>query len=233
MTEQVEDGGIVQRHAIDIQLLATGGLDGELGVIDKSERLEAEKVQLEQADLFDLVLGPLRRDLVALFCAAVQRRELDDRFRRDDDAGGMGRGVARQPLEPLADIEHFLDARLLLVGLLQRRNLLQRLVDGDLGIWLYRYQLGDSIDVGVGNLQDAADVADDGAGRHCSEGDDLGDILAAIFLSDVIDDPLAPAEAEVYVDVRHADALAVQETLEDQLELQGIDVGYRHAVGDE
>jgi hypothetical protein len=58
-----------------------------------------------------------------------------------------------------------------------------------------------------------------------AEGDDLGHLLAAVFLRDVLDDLAAAVRAEVDVDVGHADALGVEEALEQQAVLERVDVG--------
>ena len=61
-------------------------------------------------------------------------------------------------------------------------------------------------------------------------GDDLADVVLAVLLGDVADDLVAPVHAEVDVEVRHADALGVEEALEQQLVVDGIDVGDAQAV---
>ena len=68
---------------------------------------------------------------------------------------------------------------------------------------------------------------------HRPEGDDLGDVLAAVLLRDVLDDLAAAALAEVDVDIGQRHALGVEEALEDQVVLDRIDVGDAQAVGDE
>ena len=79
----------------------------------------------------------------------------------------------------------------------------------------------------------AADVFDGCLGGHGVEGDDLGDLVAAVFAGDVVDDLAAAVHAEVDVDIRHGDALGVEEALEEEFVLQRIDVGDLHDVGDE
>ena len=146
-----------------------------------------------------------------------------ERLRRDHDAGGVGRGVARRALEPARDVDELLDLGVLLVGLLERRRLREGLVEGHLEV--ERDHLRDLVDLGVAHVHHAADVAHDGLRLHRPEGDDLGHVLAAVLLRDVLDD-LAPARlAEVDVDVGGADALLVQEALEDEVVLDRVDVG--------
>ena len=143
----------------------------------------------------------------------------------------MDRGVPRHPLQAPGDGEQLLDALVLLLHLLEGRALLERL--GERHVERRRDGLGDAIGVGVRNLHHARDVADDGPRLHGPEGDDLRDVLAAVLAGDVIDDLATAALAEVDVDIRQRHALGVEETLEDQVVLDRIDVGDPQAVGDE
>ena len=52
----------------------------------------------------------------------------------------------------------------------------------------------------------------------------MRDVFAAVLLRDVFDQLAASAHAEVDVDIRHGNALRVQETLEEQVVLQRIDI---------
>ena len=79
--------------------------------------------------------------------------------------------------------------------------------------------LGDAVDLGQGHLEDAADVADGRPGGHGPEGDDLADVLLAVLLGHVLDHLLPAAAAEVHVDVGQADALGVEEALEEEVVL--------------
>ena len=90
-------------------------------------------------------------------------------------------------------------------------------------------QLGEAVDFGEVHVEDAADVLDGGARAQGAEGDDLRDLLAAVLLGDVLDDFAAAARAEIDVDIGHADALGIEEALEEQAVLQRIDVGDAHA----
>ena len=94
-------------------------------------------------------------------------------------------------------------------------------------------QLGDAIDVGEGHVEHAADILDRGARAQRSEGDDLRHLLAAVLLGDVLDHFAAAARVEVDVDIGHADALRIEEALEQQAVLQRIDIGDLHGVADQ
>ena len=117
------------------------------------------------------------------------------------------------------------------VGCSQRRRVFERLLDGDADG--RGNQLGDAVDFAVGHIQRAADVLDRRLRRHGVEGDDLRDLVVAILLLHVLDDLAAAVHAEVDVDIRHGNALGIEEALEEQLVLQRIDVRDLHAVGDQ
>ena len=197
--------------------------------LDQRQRAEAEEVHLQEADALDLLHRPLRDDFVLL--ALVERHELGQRPRRDDDAGGMDRGVARHALETPRDGEQLLDPLVLLLHLLERRVLVERLVERH--VERRRDRLGDAVGIRVRDVHHAGDVAHDGARLHRPERDDLRDVLAAVLARDVLDHFAAPPLAEVDVDVGQRHALGIQEALEDQVVLDRIDVGDPQAVGDE
>src|SRR3712207_8878658 len=58
--------------------------------------------------------------------------------------------------------------------------------------------------------------------------DDLRDALGAVLLGDVADDLGAAAVVEVDVEVRHRDAVRVEEALEDEAVLERVEVGDAH-----
>ena len=101
--------------------IALGALDLVERVADQRQRAQPEEVHLQEADPLDLLHRPLRDDFVLL--ALVERHELGQRPRRDDDAGGVDRGVAGHAFEPPGDGEQLLDPLVLLLHLLERRAL--------------------------------------------------------------------------------------------------------------
>ena len=88
-----------------------------------------------------------------------------------------------------------------------------------------RDHLGDPVHLGQRHLEHPADVADGRPGGHRPEGDDLGDVFLAVLFGHVLDDFLAAPAAEIDVDVGQADALGVEEPLEEQVVLERVDVG--------
>ena len=122
----------------------------------------------------------------------------------------------------------------LTAGLLSRqfpeaRLHLQGLLQGD--VQFLRHQLGDLVHFRVRHFQGPAHVPDHLAGLHAAEGGDLGHVLPAVGLGDVVDD-LAPAlVTEVHVDIRRAHPLRIEEALEEEAVGQGVQVGDPQGIG--
>ena len=91
--------------------------------------------------------------------------------------------------------------------------------------------LCDHIHVLIGHPHHTAHVTDGVAGGHGAKGDDLRHMVSTVFPIDVVDDFLTALIAEVHVEVGHTDTFGVQETLEDEVVADGIDVGDADAVG--
>ena len=131
----------------------------------------------------------------------------------------------------LRGVEQLAHLRFVLVGLLQAGRFSDRVLELD--VQRGGDHLGDPVDVGVGDVHRTANVFDRCLGRHGAEGDDLRHIFPAVFLGHVIDHFAAPVHAEIHVDVRQRNALGIQEALEEQLVLQGIDIGDPQRIGNQ
>ena len=97
---------------------------------------------------------------------------------------------------------------------------------------ILRHELGELVDLAVRHFQHAADIANDAPRQKRTEGDDLRDLLLAVALLHVIDDALAPVDAEIDVEIGHRHAFGIQEALEQQAEPQRIEIGDRERIGD-
>ena len=196
------------------------------------QRLEAEEVELHEARLlhpFHVELGD--RHVGARI--AVERHEFGQRPVADDDAGGVRRGVAVEAFELQRDVEHAADTRVLLAGILEARLVLDRLRQRDRIGGVLRHELAELVDLPIGHFQHAPDVAHHAARLQRAEGDDLRDAVGAVFLLDVADHLVAPLLAEIDVEVRHRDALGIEEALEQQAEADRIEIGDGQRPGDE
>ena len=98
---------------------------------------------------------------------------------------------------------------------------------------ILRHQLGQLVDLPVGHLQHAADVAQHAARLQRAEGDDLRDLIAAVALLHIVDHLAAPVLAEVDVEVGHRHAFGIEEALEQQAEPDRIEIGDGQRIGDQ
>ena len=98
---------------------------------------------------------------------------------------------------------------------------------------IVRHQLADLVDVAIGNFQHPPDVAQHGARLQLAEGDDLGDMVAAVLLLDVMDHLVPPVLAEVDVEVGHGYAFGIQEPFEQQAEPKRVEIGDGQRPGDD
>ena len=170
---------VVERDAGEIDLDPAAADEPDRDV-EHRQRLQAEEVELHQPRLLD----PLHVELGDLHAGAriaVERHQPVERPVADDDAGGMGRGVAVEAFELLGHGEEPGHHRLLVAHRLEPRLVGDRLLQRDRRGRVERDHLGDPVDLAVGHLQHAADVAEHGARLERAEGDDLRHPVGAVF----------------------------------------------------
>ena len=194
------------------------------------QRLQPEEVEFDEAGLLDPFHVELGHRHVG-FRIAVHRHELGQRPVADHDAGGVGRGVAVKPFELERDVEGALDDRIAVALGLQLGLALDRLGERHRRRRVLRHELAELVDLPVGHLQHAADVAQHAARLQGAEGDDLRHLIAAVALLHVADHLVAAVLAEVDVEVRHRHALGIEEALEQQIEAKRVEIGDGQRVG--
>ncbi len=136
--------------------------------------------------------------------------------------------VARQAFQAQRHLHHIVDARVFLRRLIEARLLVERLLQRN--VERRRHHLGEPLHVRERHFQHAAHVLDCRARAQRIERDDLRYLLAAVLLGDVLDHLAAAVHAEIHVHVGEADALGIEEALEQQAVLQRVDVGDLHRV---
>ena len=218
-----------QLRKIDLDALAGNQVHRRL---QHGQRLEAEEVELHQSRLlhpFHVELGD--RHVGARI--AIHRHQLRQRPVADDDAGGVRRCVAVEPFQLQRHVEQLPDNRLLFLFFLELRFALDRLAERRRVGRVVWHQLAKPVHLSIGHLEHAPDIAQHGACLQRSEGDDLAHLVAPVALLHVADHLFAAVLTEVDVEVRHRNAVGVEEALEQQRKAQRVDIGDGQRPGDQ
>ena len=213
---------IVERKRADVD--AADELDR---LVDDVEVAQPEEVHLEEAEVDDVVHPDLRHHL-RVGALLLERDDLDERLRADDDARRVDRVGARQPLERPREVDDLLRDRIGVDRLPELGARLQRSLERLSGA--FGHELRDAVDDAVRDVEHAPRVADRSAGSHGREGDDLRDAVAAVLLGDVVDDAIAARDREVDVHVGQVLAGRVEEALEEEAVAHRVDVRDLEAV---
>ena len=243
-TEHVEGLLVVEGNALVTEVRIVPLPDHRLGVRHDRKCAQAEEVELDEPDLLDAHHVVLRHHVTRLR-VAVERHQLDQRLVADHDAGGVLRGVTCEPLEIQSRVDQLPHLPIRVYACAQLGRLLDRVRQADaqdLGD-----ELGDSVDIAVRHAEDSSHVADGGTGLKRPESHDLRDghvvvstldVLAvirraprAVLVGYIANHLVASAHAEVDVDVGHRHALRVQEALEDDPVVDGVDPRDPHPEG--
>ena len=195
-------------------------------VTDDGQVPQSQKVHLEKAQFLDgrhVELG--RKSLIG----QVQRNVFIQRKLGDHDARGVGRRVTRHAFDGSGHVYDAVGRLVLIIHFFEIRARLQRFVDGHLQG--ERDSFCDGVRILIADVEHTAYVPDSLFRLHRAEGDDLGDVVLAVFLRYIVDDLAAPFIAEIDIDIRHADALRVQEPLENQTVLDWVHIGDPQCIG--
>ncbi len=96
--------GVVERKVVDVDLESAVLLEQSKAGGDDVEVLQAEEVDLQQADVADGFHVVLRHHRLSSR-AVLERREVHQRLRRDDHAGSVSAHVARDAFESPGDVD--------------------------------------------------------------------------------------------------------------------------------
>jgi hypothetical protein len=235
--KQPVGGSIVQWNRVQVEVRIRGIADTARRErahalhrpIEDRERREAEEVELDEADLLDVVLVELRNHRVRSL-RGIHRAEIGQLAGSDEHASRMHADVARQPFELFGEREQIGDLLLVALALGELRLHLARHLQRDGLARLERDQLRELIAEVVTEIEYAPHVAHHRARGHRAERRDLRHALRAVLLAHIFDDPVAACLAEVDVEIRHRNALRIEEALEQQVVAQRIEVRDAEAV---
>ena len=219
--KELVDLWIIEGDRLEVEIRILTLTDGVHRVGDHRERPQTEKVHLEQAQLFDVVLVELRGHVSV--GGPRQGNQIDQWFRGDHDPGSVHTTVPRLPLEASCRLHQGTDVIVAIDQFPELRRFHESLCDGDVEV--VRYELGDPIHVTEGHSHDPAHVTHCGLGLEDIEGGDLRNRFFSIKLSNVFNDFFTPSLTEIDVDIRHRNPLWIEKPFKEEIVLQGIDIG--------
>ena len=154
---------------------------------------------------------------------AVERREVGNFGRSNNHATCMLTGVTRDAFQLARHVDQRFNFFVGFVDFRQLRFGFKRFCQRHARIG--RHQLRNTIDETVRVAEYTTHVADNRFRRHGTEGNDLRYRVTAIHVRYVLDHLIAFLHAEVDVEVGHGNTFRVEETFEQQVEFQRIEVG--------
>ena len=236
--EQLVGLGIVQAESLQDDAPPAVALHVPQRVVENGEVAQPEEVHLQQAERLAGRVVELRDDRPVLL-PLHDRDQVEQWLGGHDHARGVHPPLTLETFESLGGVDDPLD---LTVGLVQRAELARLAVPAMRGVEdprqrdvlahdRRRHHLGDPLAHGKRVAQHPGRVLDGLLGLDRSVGDDLGDPVVAVLLGHVANDLAPTALVEVDVDVRHRHPFRVEEALEQQPVLEGIEFGDAEGVG--
>ena len=216
--------------AVPIRLGRIEHADVALGPVEDRERGQAQEVELDQANGFHIVLVVLADDAGVFPALRVERAEVGQLARSDQHAASVHADVTRHAFDALRKFQQLLDFFFVGLALGQQRLFLLRFFERNELARLERNQLGDPVNEVVAEIEHAANVAHRGLGGHGAEGGDLRDGVLAVLFFHVLDDAVTAVLAEVDVEVGHRHTFRIQETLEQQVVFERVQIGNTQRV---
>ena len=156
-----------------------------------------------------------------------------------DGGAGVHTGLAYDPLDALGLLGDSFHVRIGIVEVAELLGLGEPLGTGIeylleahvLAVGGGRQGLGHLVTHGVLVVHDPGRVLQGLLGLDGAVGHALGDLVGPVLLAHILQD-LGPAfGVEIHIDIRQGHTLGVEETLEDQSVLQGVQLGDAHGVG--
>ena len=183
--------------------------------IELSEPAEAEQIDFEQAEIFDIVFVPLDHRALG-HRRVLDRHHIVHRLMAEQKTAGMNRQMARKIQNLVGELEQMLVQPGGGVDAHRRQHFRPNVFVG-------RKKLRHSIERGLGKAQSLADVAQRRARAVAHHVGDHGGAVAAVFLVNMLDHFFAPVMLDVEIDIRRLGALHGNKALEEQAHAHRID----------
>ncbi len=163
----------------------------------------------------------------------MQGYVIDQRLIGDDHTGSMCAGIAHHTFHIGSRVDQIVQVLLRFVHLFELGDIDQGFFEGDRFTRDVGDELGNPVDFAERDVHHPAYIADGSACAQCAEGDDLSYPVGAKFTGSILEHLGAAVITKIQVDIRHGNTPGVEEALEDQPVMDGLDQGDIQAVGDD
>ncbi len=89
------------------------------------------------------------------------------------------------------------------------------------------------VDFLVRHIKGTTHVTDNCLCLHFPERDNLGNIILAVFVSDILNDTVSAMHAEIYIYIRRTYSLGIEKALKQKAIRYRIELGYFQRIGDQ
>ena len=235
--------GVVEGDVVEVDVDASCELDVGTSLLQLGEGLQSEEVHLDESCRLDDVsvvlctvgLGVLEVGVVG----STHRHPVADGVAADDESASVDACAANGALEHLGVLDGVglcgVDAGFSFLQLARTFNSI-----GEVHLHVFArlrvlQSVGDSLAPGVaqgqGHLLHACHILDAVLRGHRGIGDDMCAVLVAILLFHPLQHASASVVVEVSIDIGQGDTVGVEETLEQEVVLQRVELGDAQTVG--
>ena len=237
---------IVFWHVVNIHIYAVAQFDILEALFDDSQRLESEEVHLDKTDVLHyvtVILGDEDALLAILVLYGTQWCIFGQVIRTDDDTTGVDTHLAHGVLQLLCIVEHGGNLGLAAINeVLELSHVLVAVLEINLGrfAFLILDVIGESafgditldlIDTSQRNTLYASDIGDSRFGSHGAVGDDVRHACLAVLLCHPVQHFAATCIIKVGINIGEGYTVGIEESLEQQVVLQWVEVGDSQTVG--
>ena len=212
--------GIVQRDATVVQHFSSILLNHRNAVMCKTKRAKAQEVHFQTSHFF--TLRPLQLccpfQFSGLFVRHFRLRHIfcDSRI-ADQFSACVQTLVHFKSFNSAGEINDFCGTRIRIVKGSEFRHICKCALDCHMRS--FRHQSGKTVSFFWRKTENTDDAADSVAGCCCSEGDNAAHMICSVFCPAVFDNPVSSGIFKVGINIRHGNAVRIQEPFKQEVVL--------------